>query len=239
MELRSGSVAWFALAASRAVPSQAAAWTAGFAEGAEPIAVDSIVLAAAAVAVSAVLPATASAAASVSALASVVVATAAVATAAVAIAAIAAAAAVAVAAAALQPASVATASQLAKDNSRWSSPAKPLWQRCSPGEPPPPAPLGQLLLHSLLMLSSVHRKLLEVPASWHVQIRFFSAGVIYPLRLGMLQRFLIHPVEPHHSRSSQQKERQLDSLVPLVGWRQIEDAAMKAVGPAASIHRSG
>ena len=95
VELRSGSVAWFALAASRAVVSQAAAWTAGFAEGAEPIAVDSIVLAAAAVAVSAVLPATASA----SALASVVVATAAVATAAVAIAAIAAAAAVAVAAA--------------------------------------------------------------------------------------------------------------------------------------------
>ena len=93
VELRSGSVAWFALAASRAVPSQAAAWTAGFAEGAEPIAVDSIVLAAAAVAVSAVLPATASAAASASALASVVVATAAVATAAVAIAAIAAAAA--------------------------------------------------------------------------------------------------------------------------------------------------
>ena len=88
VELRSGSVAWFA----RAVPSQAAAWTAGFAEGAEPIAVDSIVLAAAAVAVSAVLPATASAAASASALASVVVATAAVATAAVAIAAIAAAA---------------------------------------------------------------------------------------------------------------------------------------------------
>ena len=67
VELRSGSVAWFALAASRAVPSQAAAWTAGFAEGAEPIAVDSIVLAAAAVAVSAVLPATASAAASASA----------------------------------------------------------------------------------------------------------------------------------------------------------------------------
>jgi len=99
VELRSGSVAWFALAASRAVVSQAAAWTAGFAEGAEPIAVDSIVLAAAAVAVSAVLPATASAAASASALASVVVATAAVATAAVAIAAIAAAAAVAVAAA--------------------------------------------------------------------------------------------------------------------------------------------
>ena len=98
VELRSGSVAWFALAASRAVVSQAAAWTAGFAEGAEPIAVDSIVLAAAAVAVSAVLPATASAAASASALASVVVATAAVATAAVAIAAIAAAA-VAVAAA--------------------------------------------------------------------------------------------------------------------------------------------
>lgn len=93
VELRSGSVAWFALAASRAVVSQAAAWTAGFAEGAEPIAVDSIVLAAAAVAVSAVLPATASAAASASALASVVVATAAVATAAVAIAAIAAAAA--------------------------------------------------------------------------------------------------------------------------------------------------
>lgn len=97
VELRSGSVAWFALAASRAVVSQAAAWTAGFAEGAEPIAVDSIVLAAAAVAVSAVLPATASAAASASALASVVVATAAVATAAVAIAAIAAAVAVAAA----------------------------------------------------------------------------------------------------------------------------------------------
>ena len=99
VELHFGSVAWFALAASRAVGSQAAAWTEGFAEGVVPIAVDSIVLAAAAVAVAAVLPATACAAASAFAAASVVVATAAVATAVVAIAAIAAAVAVAVAAA--------------------------------------------------------------------------------------------------------------------------------------------